>query len=169
MASSYPTSSSANQLAGEEYELSTAGTVAPLPRSSMSSRPRKLTLHPNSSSSLLFAAPGASSRPRNRRRASSTTNPASSPEVRTRGVHGVHTQQHFLNEDLNELGPSSEEVQVPDFGHILGFSDGDDQHTIAAAMSSRWKRKLYLLMEEPSSSREAFFIHVGVTGAILFR
>lgn len=81
----------------------------------------------------------------------------------------VFSPQNFLSDDLNELGPDNEEVQVPDFGHILGFSEGDDHHSIAANMRSRWKRKLYLLMEEPSSGREAFFIHVAVTGAILFR
>jgi len=76
----------------------------------------------------------------------------------------------FLNDDLDALGgPRTEEVNLPDFAHILGFNEGDDQYTIAANMRSSWKRKLYLLMEEPSSGREAFFIHLVVTGAILFR
>jgi potassium voltage-gated channel Shal-related subfamily D protein 2 len=65
----------------------------------------------------------------------------------------------------------TEEVHVPDFGQILGLDPdgGEDHFAVAQGMKTRWKRKLYLLMEEPSSSREAFFVHVGVTGAILFR
>jgi hypothetical protein len=80
-----------------------------------------------------------------------------------------HSRQSFLNDDLDALGNRTEEVNLPDFGHILGFNEGDDPYTIAANMRSNWKRKLYLLMEEPSSGREAFFIHIAVTSAILFR
>lgn len=64
----------------------------------------------------------------------------------------------------------TDQVEVPDFGHMLGFNpDDDDHYAVAAGMRNRWKRKLYLLMEEPGSGREAFFIHVLVTGSILFR
>lgn len=73
---------------------------------------------------------------------------------------------HFLQED----GTEAEEVHVPDFGHMLGIDDSSEDHfAIAAGMRSNWKKRLYLLMEEPNSSREAFIIHVCVTGAIIFR
>lgn len=61
-------------------------------------------------------------------------------------------------------------MHVPDFGHMLGINPGDEDHyAIANGMRNPWKRKLYLLMEEPSSGREAFFVHIMVTGGILFR
>jgi len=53
---------------------------------------------------------------------------------------------------------------------MLGIDDSSEDHfAIAAGMRSNWKKRLYLLMEEPNSSREAFIIHVCVTGAIIFR
>ncbi len=151
---SYPPS---NPLAGEEYELSSA------PLDSLERKPsrtRKLTLHPNQSATLLFAAPGqpGPSRRRGTRRASSNVAPES-PQAK-------YNRTFFLEEDLDH-GPR-EEVNLPDFGHMLGFDAGEDHYAIAAAMRSTWKRKLYLLMEEPSSGREAFFVHVAVTGAIFF-
>jgi len=77
----------------------------------------------------------------------------------------------FLHEDLDYLAPRAEEVELPDFGHMLGFNPeaGEDSYAVAQRMRSPWKRKLYLLLEEPGSGREAFFVHVLVTGAILFR
>jgi voltage-gated potassium channel Kch len=64
----------------------------------------------------------------------------------------------------------AEEVHFPDFGHMLGFNPIDEDHfAVAQGMRVSWKKKLYLLMEEPSSGREAFFVHVLVTGGILFR
>ena len=80
----------------------------------------------------------------------------------------MYSRSHFLQDDLDQ--GDTEEVHVPDFAHILGLHDPvEDSFNIASNMKSRWKRKLYLLMEDPSSCREAFFIHVTVTGAILFR
>lgn len=160
--SSYPPSTS--QLPAEEYELSPAVSTSALPsgpRASMS-RQRKLTLNPSSSSALLFAAPGSGPRrPRNGRKVSNTSFVDDGQD---------HSRHSFLNDDLDALGGGqTEEVNLPDFAHILGFNEGDDQYTIAANMRSSWKRKLYLLLEEPSSGREAFFIHFVVTGAILFR
>lgn len=54
---------------------------------------------------------------------------------------------------------------------MLGFNPdaGHDHSAVAQGMKNRWKKRLYLLMEEPSSGREAFFVHILVTGAILFR
>lgn len=81
-------------------------------------------------------------------------------------------QSLFLNEDQDPFfsGADTEGVHVPDFGHMLGFDpgSGDDHFAVAQGMKTRWKRKLYLLMEEPSSGREAFFVHILVTGGILF-
>lgn len=63
-----------------------------------------------------------------------------------------------------------EEVDVPDFGHMWGFNPDDVDHlAVAGGMRVWWKKRLYLLMEEPASGREAFFVHIIVTGAILFR
>ena len=67
-------------------------------------------------------------------------------------------------------GRRSEEVSVPNLGHMLGFNpDDEDHYAVAAGMTSQWKKRLYLLMEEPSSGREAFYIHIGVTAGIIFR
>ncbi|KAL1411194.1 hypothetical protein Q8F55_002145 [Vanrija albida] len=156
-------------LPAEEYELTSAGTVPPPPPPAPgSAKSRKLTLHPNASSSaLLFAAPGANASPTQRqlprRRASSN-----STRLHSGGDHEF-TRSHFLNEDLDHLGPASEEVHVPNFGSLLGFNEtGEDHYSVAATIRSRWKRKLYLLLEEPASGREAFYVHVLVTGAIIF-
>lgn len=149
--------------AGEEYELqSPSREVDPSPvagpsRLRPTKQPRTLTLHPSvSTSALLFASPNGPASPRQRRRGSLTD-----PSNR-RNQH----RAQFL-EDEPEQG---EEVHVPDIGHILGIDDTNEDHfAIAARMQSPWKRRLYLLMEEPSSGREAFTVHVMVTGAILFR
>ena len=85
-----------------------------------------------------------------------------SPEITARRHH----RSHFLQDE----GAASEEVHVPDIGHMLGIDDTNADHfAVASRMTSPWKRRLYLLMEEPASGREAFTVHVLVTGAILFR
>lgn len=157
---SHRPSGEGEHLPAEEYELGSA----PLHRTT--SRARKITLHPNQSSSVLFAAPGSSARTRtSRRRATSNTSQVTgSPETRTSKLN----PSFFLNEDLDNLGPDREEVQLPDIGQMLGIHEGEDNYAIAASMKSRLKRQLFLLMEEPSSSREAFYVHVAVTSAILF-
>jgi len=59
---------------------------------------------------------------------------------------------------------------MPNIGHMLGFNpDDEDHYAVAAGMKNDWKKRLYLLMEEPSSGREAFYVHIGVTGGIIFR
>ncbi len=74
----------------------------------------------------------------------------------------------FLIHD-DPLG-GTETVEVPDFGGLLGLSgEPDDNNEISRSMKSAWKRRLFLLMEEPSSSSEAFCVHVAVTVAILAR
>jgi hypothetical protein len=53
---------------------------------------------------------------------------------------------------------------------MLGLNaEGEDNYLKAQGMSSSWKRRLFLLMEEPGSSREAFALHVFSTSGILFR
>lgn len=79
---------------------------------------------------------------------------------------GPRPQNFLRDEHLHE----DEEVDVPNFTHIFGLDDAREDHfAIAQGMKTRWKRKLYLLLEEPSSSREAFTIHILVTAMILFR
>lgn len=69
---------------------------------------------------------------------------------------------------------AGETVEVPDFSHFLGLhhtaEEGEtDNYARAARMRNGWKRRLFLLMEEPGSSSEAFAVHVVVTGSIVFR
>lgn len=156
---SYPPSSS---YPAEEFELTGAALA---PSTSRTPRQKTLTLNPNSSSTLLFSAASTTAHRRPRRRTSS--NP-SKPGADSSDGSRVYSRSHFLQDDLDQA--ETEEVHVPDFAHILGLHDpGEDSLNVASNMRSRWKRKLYLLMEDPSSGREAFFIHVTVTGAILFR
>ncbi|ODN73502.1 hypothetical protein L202_08005 [Cryptococcus amylolentus CBS 6039] len=136
------------------------------PRSSTThsaTKPRTLTLHPNSSSAnLLFNAPsGALPSARNRGHARHHSNSDVDEQATPKRQH----RATFLHEETYE---DTEQVDLPNFGHMLGFDEGEDHFAVAAGMRTRWKRKLYLLMEEPSSGREAFFLHVLVTGAILF-
>lgn len=96
----------------------------------------------------------------------------SEPQTPRGHLHGSlqipsHTAQHdlFLHEDHG-----TETVELPDFVGMLGLNaEGEDNYLVAQSMSRDWKRRLFLLMEEPGSSREAFTIHVMSTGAILFR
>lgn len=138
-------------------------------------RSRTLTLHPNASSALLFAAPGSSgvARRQQRRRASSGTQRGHAPSGSGDGPASPtarfgQSRNHFLTDELDHLGPDTEQVKVPDFGHMLGMDTGEDHYAIAEGMKSRSKRKLYLLLEEASSGREAFYIHIIITGAIIF-
>jgi hypothetical protein len=82
----------------------------------------------------------------------------------------------FLHENPDDLynhnhnGTTTETVELPDFGGMLGLNaEGEDNYLVAQGMGRDWKRRLFLLMEEPGSSREAFTIHVMSTGGILFR
>ena len=169
-------------LEGEEYELSEAGPSQPRlsssasPQASKRTRRRTFTLHPNASSShvLLSAASDAPPSPRYRH----GKRPDSPINHMSPGL-GRNPWATFLTEDVDQHtaaqgereGRRTDEVHhIPDFGHMLGFNPEDEDHyAVANSMSSPWKRRLYLLMEEPRSGREAFFVHVSVTGAILFR
>ncbi|WWD10372.1 hypothetical protein V865_008507 [Kwoniella europaea PYCC6329] len=164
---SYPPVSS--PLPAEEYELPSITDVEAgpsRPRQSIAApKARTLTLHPSSSTAnLLFSAPAAGL-PTPKKRHTRTHSYPDSPEdaLTPRRLH----RDAFLNEE--ERANDAEEVNLPDFGHMLGFNDeGEDHFAIAQGMKTRWKRKLYLLLEEPNSGREAFFIHIAVTGTIIF-
>lgn len=73
---------------------------------------------------------------------------------------GGHSHSNLVQEET---------VQIPDFGGLLGLGEVEDNYAIAQGMKTDWKRRLFLLMEEPGSSAEAFTIHVGSTSCILFR
>lgn len=167
-------------LPAEEYELpelgqqqqAEAGPSRPRRSSKVTAPSRKLTIHAGPSTSVLFSAHS----PRQRRTSGghrrTSSFPSESPNTAT--TPRRYTQAHFLDEDLDYFGGGhgrrSEEVQVPNLGHMLGFNpDDEDHYAVAAGMTSQWKKRLYLLMEEPSSGREAFYIHVGVTAGIIFR
>ncbi|KAJ9120886.1 hypothetical protein QFC22_002821 [Naganishia vaughanmartiniae] len=65
-----------------------------------------------------------------------------------------------------------EVVDIPDFGGMLGLTNGEgqeDNYVRAQGFRSPWKRRLFLLMEEPGSSGEAFVVHVVCTGSIVAR
>lgn len=132
-------------------------------RASTSTKSRTVTLHPTTSTAnLLFSAPSGAF-PSTRQRHGRTRSQSNIDQSEVPRVH----RATFLSEDPYD---DSEEVDLPDFGHMLGINDeGEDHFAAASGMRTRWKRKLYLLMEEPASSREAFFVHIIVTGAIIFR
>lgn len=79
----------------------------------------------------------------------------------------------FLTEDptTSPFPPTSKDqvVDIPDFGEILGLTSENpaDNYTLARSFRASWKRRLFLLMEEPGSSREAFVVHVASTGTIV--
>jgi potassium voltage-gated channel Shal-related subfamily D protein 2 len=168
-----PVSKKTPVLPAEEYELSEtipeSGPSRPRQNSNSTRspiHPRKLTLNPGlSTHNLLYdATPISRPIPRHRRTSSAALHPELSP---------VTPRRQFLFEDGRDGDDrrTTEEVRLPDFGQILGFNPDalDDHFAVAQGMRNRWKRQLYLLMEEPGSGREAFFIHIAVTGAILFR
>ncbi|OWT42211.1 hypothetical protein J008_00982 [Cryptococcus neoformans] len=156
----------------EQYELPTfpsspeAGpSRLPRPqrrRASTWTKSRTLTLHPTTSAANLLFSASSGAFPSTRQRHGRTRSQSNVDQSEVPRLH----RATFLNEDPYD---DSEEVDLPDFGHILGFNDeGEDHFAVASGMRTRWKRKLYLLMEEPGSGREAFFVHIIVTGAIIF-
>jgi hypothetical protein len=52
--------------------------------------------------------------------------------------------------------------------HLLGLGAEDETWETARGIRGEWKRKAYLLMEEPTSSESAFLVHWGTTALILF-
>jgi hypothetical protein len=158
-------------LPAEEYELADIDNGPEAGPSKPRRKPtpaRRLTIHAGPSSSVLFSAHPQS--PHQRRSSHHRTH--SNPDGGSGRFSGAQT--NFLDEDLDYFGGAqsrrSEEVQMPNIGHMLGFNpDDEDHYAVAAGMRSDWKKRLYLLMEEPSSGREAFYVHIGVTGGIIFR
>lgn len=155
---SYPPSSShIPSVAAEEYELQSPQNAHTSLAGPSRPKLRTLTIHPSASTSaLLFPAGSAASLPSPRRRRSSTNG---------NGTPKRSQRAQFLQDERD-----AEDIRVPDIGHMFGIDDTSEDHfAIAANMRSTWKKRLYLLMEEPSSGREAFMVHVLVTGAIIFR
>ncbi|EIW69492.1 hypothetical protein TREMEDRAFT_30526 [Tremella mesenterica DSM 1558] len=165
----YPPSTSAGTLQAEEFELPPISDSFDRPgpsRPRRTSRAKVYTFHPNHSTSILFAEPEQPvPSPRMRHGHSRSSSYPESPIAMTPRKN-IDT---FLREE-HDFFHGPEEVTVPDFGHMLGFlpDAGEDPFVVAQSIRSRWKRKLFLLMEEPSSGREAFFVHVMVTGSIIF-
>lgn len=121
-----------------------------------------------------YAAVSSPKSPYRRRHARQTSGPAT---PRQPGAHPtLHLpatpahQDLFLSDDHHGASGRAETVEVPDFSGMLGLNaEGEDNYLVAQNMTRAWKRRLFLLMEEPGSSREAFAIHVMSTGGILFR
>ena len=126
------------------YELTHPGSHTPAGPSRLPYNAATSIGASKSTPSLLFSAPPAS-----------LPSPMQSPETprKTR-------RAKFVEE---------EGIEVPNFSSILGIHDDDDHYAIAQTMSNPLKMKMYVLLEEPSSGREAFFVHVTVTGMILLR
>lgn len=184
----YPPSPSRTYEDAEAYELSSYPHAGPSTHArrrsdgpSTSTRPRAartLTLNSNSTSpNILFSAPLSAGTPERRPGGRRRT-------ISTHGSPATPLREHwanFLDEDQTpdprngvgtreEIGRTQEEVHVPDFGHMLGFNPEEEDHfAVANSIRAEWRKRLYLLMEEPRSGREAFFVHIFVTGAILFR
>lgn len=170
-------------LSAEEFELPTisasheqpeAGPSRPRRMSKPQPSVRKLTIHAGPSTSVLFSAHSPRQRRSSGGQGAQHHRSSSFPDSPTAVTPRRHARAQFLDEDIDYFGGGharrSEEVQVPNIGHMLGFNpDDEDHYAVAAGMTSQWKKRLYLLMEEPSSGREAFYIHVGVTAGIIFR
>lgn len=177
----------ANHAAAEEYELESprpgptdlgnaeAGPSSPPRHTTATPKPRtrRLTLHANASAhNILFDAPNGhlprARKSKHQRSGSNMSLGADGAAGHGGGSGGGRSRpQNFLRDDGADH--DGEELDVPNFTHIFGLDDAREDHfAIAQGMRTRWKRKLYLLLEEPSSSREAFTVHVLVTGAILF-
>jgi hypothetical protein len=142
----------------EEFEMTSAnvGTSPVEHRRNSSHSRRTITLH-RGSSSVLFGGPSSPL-------AVLRSNPFDGDAV-PKSPGRLHS---FLIHD-DPMG-GTETVEVPDFSGMLGLStEPDDNYEISRNMKSDWKRKLFLLMEEPSSSSEAFLVHIAVTVAILAR
>lgn len=171
-------------LPAEEYELPTidahdvpqpeAGPSRPRRTSRAQPPVRKLTIHAGPSTSVLFSAHSPKQRGTGAGHGVNHHRTSSYPDSPQPVTPRRHARAQFLDEELDYFGGAqgrrSEEVQVPNLGHMLGFNpDDEDHYAVAAGMTSQWKKRLYLLMEEPSSGREAFYIHIGVTAGIIFR
>ncbi len=152
----------------EEFEMTQppprASTAAGHRRNSSHSK-RKVTIIPSGgSSSVLFGA--SPTTPQMGRRASDPA--AQEPISALPSTPGrLHSHSFLLHDDAH--GPA-ETVEVPDFSGMLGLSgEPADSLEISRGIKSEWKRWLFLLLEEPSSSSEAFLVHVASTCAILAR
>ncbi|KAJ7632911.1 hypothetical protein FB45DRAFT_913855 [Roridomyces roridus] len=74
-------------------------------------------------------------------------------------ISGPISTSRFLIEDT--LPPSPQELP-----EIFTFSPSRDEETLAA-INPEWKRNLYALLEQPTSSDSAFLVHVFMTSLIV--
>lgn len=180
----------------EEYELPRISSSAHRRQPSgganaASTGKKRVTLHTGPSTTALFARhaaeggegvvgnhsgdPGPSTmRHRNTLVTLDPITPSAKPQI-------VRQTDLFLTEDpttspfhpgMGGSGAARDEVvDIPDFGGMLGLSseNPEDNYAVAREFRTGWKRRLFLLMEEPGSSREAFVVHVATTGTIVAR
>ncbi|CED85353.1 voltage-gated potassium channel [Phaffia rhodozyma] len=84
---------------------------------------------------------------------------------------------NFTVDETHHPADLNRQIHDPDGTHsghtsgntvaMLGLGNDDDTWDIARGMKSGWRRQLFLMMEEPTSSDMAFHIHWGVTALIL--
>jgi hypothetical protein len=163
----------------EEYELPRLSSSGHRRQPSGSTGKKRVTLHTAPSTNALVYArhaaetneddtggdPGPSTL-RNRTTVTLAPISASKPTI-------IRQTDLFLTEDpaTSPFPPTSKDeiVDIPDFGEILGLTSENpaDNYSLARSFRASWKRRLFLLMEEPGSSREAFVVHVASTGTIV--
>ncbi|GHJ84136.1 hypothetical protein NliqN6_0538 [Naganishia liquefaciens] len=179
----------------EEYELPRISTSAHRRQPSggaggASTGKKRVTLHTGPSTTALVYArhaaeagegpaashsgdPGPSTmRHRNTLVTLEPITPSAKPQI-------IRQTDLFLTEDpttspfhpgMGGSGSARDEVvDIPDFGGMLGLSseNPEDNYAVAREFRTGWKRRLFLLMEEPGSSKEAFVVHVASTGTIV--
>lgn len=163
----------------EEYELPPLSSPTHRRQPSGSTGKKRVTLHTAPSTNALVYARHASEANNDdtsggdpgpstlRNRTAVTLDPitASKPTI-------MRQTDLFLTEDpTTSAFPTSKDeiVDIPDFGEILGLTSENpaDNYSLARSFRASWKRRLFLLMEEPGSSREAFVVHVASTGTIV--
>ncbi|KAL7411694.1 hypothetical protein BDY24DRAFT_416920 [Mrakia frigida] len=155
-----PSSSSSHSLVAEEYELNSPPPPphsAPLPPSR---RPSQNRTHSHNARSRGFSIHSLSSHP-------------NSLLFNDFGSSPVHRRSHLPNPKVNftEEDDEGEDARMRRrSNNILSSLGAEDDSTweIARSMKSSWRRKVFLLMEEPKSSEEAFMVHWSVTFLILF-
>jgi hypothetical protein len=159
-----------NPAAAEEYELTSpnqaeSSQMAVHRRNSSHSR-RTFTVH-RGASTAFFGGPTSPAVGRRITPDATLLEHGGASGLAAPSTPGRQPHSFLIHDD--PLG-TTETVEVPDFSGMLGLStEPDDNYEISRNMKSHWKRRLFLLMEEPSSSSEAFLVHIVVTVAILFR
>lgn len=164
---------SSSMTAGEEYELASP------PAAGGSSR----ELPPFQSSVDLSDAAGAGRSPTQQQQGTRRTRGLSIHRLARQPTSLLFEHFHspdavrralpsnFLHEDdepTSSGGGGLHDARRPDNAILHGLGMDDDPYDVARDMQSAWKRKVFLTMEEPTSSEEALMIHWGVTALIVF-